>query len=246
MSNKLYYQIAGLASEDFEANEGLRTIKKLSDSATKILDVGCGEGTRLSLLSKNKQRHGVDVNQYAIKLSKKNHPELDVVAYSGTRLPYDNEAFDLVYSAYVLEHTVDPYKVIDEMIRVTKDGANICLITPNFGSPNRRSPNSIDTKIKKLIFGLLADLFSPNDLKLTKVIPKKVYKQIDDDTTVEPYLRKLVTYGERKGLKVKKVSSLWEIDEGVGVYWKLLRYLGRIGIYPFYFWGPQAFVWFAK
>lgn len=246
MTDSFYYQLAAKASSDFEANEGLRIIKKFASKAKNVLDAGCGEGTRLAAIIDQQNGTGLDINKYAIKLARKKYKDLTFLTYDGSKFPFDNESFDFVYSAYVLEHTTSPFLFIDEMCRVLKKGGQLCLITPNFGAPNRRSPNSIESKPVKLLTGLLDDLFFCEDLKLTKVVPKLKYRHIDDDTTVEPYVRKIARYLTEKGLKQKDCRSLWEIDEGKSIYWKGLKKLGESGIYPFYYWGPQAFVRYQK
>ncbi|HNJ78681.1 MAG TPA: class I SAM-dependent methyltransferase [Marmoricola sp.] len=41
---------------------------------------------------------------------------------SGLELPFRDDSFDLVYSSNVLEHVPDPWRMADEMVRVTKPG----------------------------------------------------------------------------------------------------------------------------
>jgi len=50
-----------------------------------------------------------------------------------------------------------------------------------------------------------------------------------------------VKYLEKLGVKILKVSSLWELDK---FSFKQLpfRILGSLGISPFNWWGPQLFV----
>lgn len=246
MGKEYYYQIAAKASEDFSANVGLETLYKLALKAKSILDVGCGEATRLALLKGESLRHGVDVEEYPISLGKKKYPELNLQKYDGTRLPFEDNQFELVYSTYVLEHTQEPLAFLDEMIRVTKPGGLVAVITPNYGAPNRRSPNNPHGKVTKLVRGLVEDFVFGERMEMDKVIPKPSYTQIDDDTTVEPYLRKIVRFFETRGLIKRSVLSMWEIDEGQGVFWVLLKRLGGLGVYPIRYWGPQAFVCYQK
>lgn len=41
---------------------------------------------------------------------------------SGMQLPYRDEAFDVCYSSNVLEHVPEPWRMADEMLRVTRPG----------------------------------------------------------------------------------------------------------------------------
>lgn len=41
---------------------------------------------------------------------------------SGMQLPFPDDSFDLVYSSNVLEHVSDPWRMAEEMVRVTRPG----------------------------------------------------------------------------------------------------------------------------
>jgi SAM-dependent methyltransferase len=44
---------------------------------------------------------------------------------SGTALPFREEVFDVCYSSNVLEHVRDPWRMADEMLRVTRAGGTV-------------------------------------------------------------------------------------------------------------------------
>ena len=46
---------------------------------------------------------------------------------SGMQLPFADEAFDICYSSNVLEHVSQPWRMADEMLRVTKPGGVVFL-----------------------------------------------------------------------------------------------------------------------
>lgn len=245
MSNQLYYQLAQEGSSHIGDHPGLLKIHHLAETADKILDFGCGEGTRLiTLLPSNKTGYGVDINDYAINSAQQKYPHHHFTLLNSEEIPFKNNFFDLVYSAFVLEHTQNPEKNIQEMIRVLRPGGNLILICPNFGAPNRRSPNSTESPLKKLVSGFIQDITNkPNSLNWTKVTPKPTFKNIDDDTTIEPYIHSLMIYLEKQGLDLIKASSLWELEPKTLNPRKLItRFLGKLNLYPFKFWGPQIFI----
>lgn len=250
IDNDKYYHLAGEASSEIGDNPGLIAIKNLSQKTKKILDVGCGEGTRLNtLLGKEKNGTGIDINEYAIDKAKKKYPWHKYMLYDGNKIPFDNDSFDFTYSTFVLEHTTDPRIFIDEMIRVTTKGGYLAILCPNYGSPNRRSPVSTENPLIKLLKGLAGDIFNqPSDLNFTKVNPKKVFKVVDDDTTVEPYLSILEKYIRNDiNLEIIRTSSLWEIDDNAtSLHQRVFKYLGQQNIYPFKNWGPQLFIVIKK
>lgn len=243
-----YYSIAKKASRTIGNHRGLRYIKLQAKTAKSILDVGCGEGTRLNtLLPKTTPGVGVDISQSAIKQAKSQYPRHVYKKYNGKKLPFRGNSFDLVYSAFVLEHVQDPEKFVQEMVRVVKPNGQLVIICPNYGAPNRRSPNSIENPIKKLIFGFIKDFIPNHKLTFTKVRPKKTYQQIDDDTTIEPYILTLIQFLKKNNLKIKKYSSLWELEAKTFNPRKLsFLVLGKLKIFPFKYWGPQIFIAVSK
>jgi len=135
------------------------------------------------------------------------------------------------------------------MLRVTEADGYLAILCPNYGAPNRRSPVSKENPFKKLISGFILDLIGSRDgIGFTKVTPKKIFKNIDDDTTCEPYLWNLLKYlRHKKYIKVEQTSSLWEIDDNaVSLHQRLFKMLGQKGIFPFKYWGPQLFIVIKK
>jgi SAM-dependent methyltransferase len=49
------------------------------------------------------------------------------VQASGTELPFPAATFDVTYSSNVAEHVADPWRMADEMVRVTKPGGTVVL-----------------------------------------------------------------------------------------------------------------------
>jgi len=246
-----YYQLAQEASLQIGKHPGLITIQSLALKSKKILDVGCGEGTRLNLFTgKIKIGTGVDVSSFAINKAGKQYPHHKFILVKGEKLPFSSNSFDLVYSTFVLEHTQDQELFIKEMFRVTKKDGSIAILCPNYGSPNRRSPVSVEKPLKKLLLGFLQDLFPTRNssLSFTKVTPQKKFKNPDDDTTCEPYLLKLQRYVSHfSNIKIGKSSSLWEIDDHANsIHQRLFKFLGILNIFPFKHWGPQLFIVLRK
>lgn len=249
--NKLYYDKAHEASLDL-SHPGLQLIKEYGEKAKSILEVGCGEGTKLyKLFSKKNYRIGIDISKIAIKRAKKNYPKIWFKVADAEKLPFKSKEFDLVFSAFLLEHLQNPEKALLEIIRVAKK--YLILVAPNFGAPNRASPCFKGSRIKKLIKGVFRDyqwtIKPPENLYWSKVGPiatKKDY-QIDWDTTVEPYLLSLKAFLLKNNLKIIHCSSLWQVKQEKEPIWqKLFKILGRSKIYPFIYWGPHLVVMAEK
>lgn len=245
-----YYQLAREASSRVGAHSGLLFLKRICSLGDhrRILDVGCGEGTRLDLLlPPHKAGWGIDISRRAITLAKRQYPHHRFVVADALHLPFPHGHFDVVYTAFALEHYPDPEGAIREIIRVTKSGGWIVILCPNYGAPNRRSPVSTQNPYSKFATGMLSDvklLFaSPAHLGWQAVVPRSVYINSDDDTVVEPYLYSLTRFMESCGVAVIKSSSLWDLEKFSFHPRKLLTaFGGRIGVWPVKYWGPQVFV----
>ena len=243
-NRRKYYALAAKASKQIGEHPGLLYLQKIAGQSSKVLDVGCGEGSRLvTLLPPGQFAWGVDIDKYAINLAKKQYPDQNFQIYSGEKLPYKSNTFDLVYSAFVLEHVQIPANLLNEMIRVCQPRGSVILLCPNFGAPNRRSPNSIQNSISKLLTGFINDFFSTSIFRWEKVQPKPVYNLPDDDTTIEPYLLSLIRYFQSKKLTINLASSLWNLEvPSLNPRKIIVKILGQLGIFPFKYWGPQIFV----
>lgn len=251
LRNKNYYHLAHQGSTDL-THPAMKVLLELFKDSEKILDMGCGEGTRLHTLQKasklnTKQLIGIDASEIAIKLARKNYPKIDFMVHNLEKLPFKADEFDLLYSAYVFEHLTAPENVLKEAYRVLKSEGRLVIIAPNFGSPNRRSPNSIENKLSKLVKGLINNFKKRPKGKLgwTFVTPREDEYTTDADTTVEPYLRSLIEYCQSLGFNVEYYSSNWKVDE-FSAFQFPFRVLGLSGIYPFKYWGPHLAVVLKK
>lgn len=249
-----YYGLAHKGSTDL-THPSMQILLELFNESKKILDMGCGEGTRLAMLYKNsktqgKQLIGVDASEIAVKLAKEKYPKMHFLTGNLQRLPFKEGEFDLLYSAYVFEHLINPEQVLIEAKRVLEKDGILMIIAPNFGSPNRRSPNSLEPKIKKLINGFLNDvkLLLTDGLQALNwqvVTPVNDKYTIDADTTVEPYLLTLIKFSKSLGFKVEYFSSSWFVDR-FSILQLTFKMLGILGIYPFVYWGPHLAVVLRK
>ena len=241
--NNKYYKIAGHASSSINYPADYY-IRKYGSKALKILDLGCGEGTRLNLIpNKSALKVGVDASKLAIDICKKKYPTIKSKQVKVT-LPFNDGTFDFVYSAFVLEHTKQTEKFISEAVRVLSKNGVILFVAPNFGSPNRQSPNGLNNRYKKIINGFICDLghfFSGkvNSLDWQKVTPQEIYTEIDADTTIEPYLLSFEKYMTFLGIKKTKIDSLWSQEKNKFGVQTIFKFLAGLKIYPFYYWGPH-------
>jgi ubiquinone/menaquinone biosynthesis C-methylase UbiE len=103
------------------------SFKYLKD-CDKILDVACGVGRFVSLAPE--QIMGIDHNEESVKTCKEKG--LNVIQGNALDLPFEDESFDAVHSAHVIEHLQpnDAYTYLKEINRVVKVGGIVCIKAP--------------------------------------------------------------------------------------------------------------------
>jgi SAM-dependent methyltransferase len=99
-------------------------------STIRILDVGCGTGANIEMLSQYGEAEGVDVSDDALEFCRQKG--LKVQKGLAETLPYEDEAFDLTTALDVVEHLDDDIAGLKEMFRVTKSGGYSLIFVPAF------------------------------------------------------------------------------------------------------------------
>ena len=109
-----------------------KIIANLVEKDTRVLDVGCGDGTLIELLENNKK---IDIR--GIEISKKNVQKciekgLTVIEGDAEKdlAQFPNASFDFVILSQTLQAFLNPEIVINELLRV---GKKAIVTVPNFG-----------------------------------------------------------------------------------------------------------------
>ena len=106
-------------------------VSRVTDRRPRILDVGCGTGANLLLLSQYGAAEGVDVSEDALAFCRE-RGLYHVRQGAGEELPYDDNTFDLVTAFDVVEHMDDDLAGLREMYRVLRPGGRALLFVPTF------------------------------------------------------------------------------------------------------------------
>lgn len=102
-----------------------------AEKQARILDVGCGTGANLEMLSEFGVAEGVDVSPEALSFCQGRGLE-NVKLGAAEALPYDDNSFDLVTGLDVVEHLDDDLAGLKEMRRVLRPGGRTVLFVPAF------------------------------------------------------------------------------------------------------------------
>ncbi|MBN1662851.1 MAG: class I SAM-dependent methyltransferase [Deltaproteobacteria bacterium] len=108
----------------------------------RILDAGCGTGRHLCEAYRDRGIHVVGIDMNWEDLRKAKYTLFSMEHSTGgswmtskadvTRLPFKDEAFDVVICSEVLEHIPDNRAAVSELVRVLKAGKNMVVSVPRY------------------------------------------------------------------------------------------------------------------
>lgn len=112
----------------------------------RILEVGCGFGRNIEALSsiRGVDVYGCDFSHVELSKARERLNELKrtnvtlVHQKNENRLPFPDDTFDFVVVWQVFEHVLSrdtKRRLVDETVRVLKDGGHVLVETPNFWFP---------------------------------------------------------------------------------------------------------------
>ncbi|MDA7717817.1 class I SAM-dependent methyltransferase [Pseudomonadales bacterium] len=114
-----------MALKTITKNE-LLSLNKSQGRFDNVLDVGCGNQIYKPFIEFNRYQ-GIDVE---VSGHNKNLMKVDRY-FDGENIPFSDCLFDLVLCSEVLEHVLNPEKLVSEMKRVVKDGGLILITVPS-------------------------------------------------------------------------------------------------------------------
>ena len=89
---------------------------------SSVLEIGCGTGIDLRLFPEDVEVYGLDLNDLALNMAKKDLPRVQFKKGSITKLPFDDSSVDFVFTHQLLnyldDNTLD--EGVSEMFRVAK------------------------------------------------------------------------------------------------------------------------------
>jgi len=175
-----------------------QVISSLNLNQSKILDLGCGDGTRTKKIMKLVtaiEAYGIDINQTSLKEAEKKGITGIRADLNTDRLPFDDDYFDLILFLEVIEHLLNPDNALKEAYRVLKSRGHFIIMTPNLSSWMNR------------IYLLLG--YQPPDMEVsTKIRVGTPWRKGSLSGHIRPFtaraLKELLTY---YGFTVKQIRS---------------------------------------
>lgn len=106
-------------------------------SAGRLLEIGCGNGERLSMLQRlGWAVTGIEPDAAAAELAHASGLDVRVGTLDTAGLPAGS--FDAILMSHVIEHVSDPRETIAECHRLLRPGGRLTMLTPNIDSLGHR------------------------------------------------------------------------------------------------------------
>ena len=166
-----------------------KVIADLLPNNTKVLDVGCGDGSLMNLLTKEKniKVRGLELNQENVQdCIRKGLPVIQGNAETELH-QFPDKSFDYVVLSQTLQAFYDPEKVLRNLLRI---GKSVIISIPNFGYWKVR--------FKLLFFG---------KMPVTKTLPNTWYNTPNLHMCT---IKDLFNFCDDKNIIIKKVVGVNE------------------------------------
>ncbi|MDD2703350.1 MAG: class I SAM-dependent methyltransferase [Candidatus Omnitrophica bacterium] len=151
----------------------------------RILDIGCYDGTFLSLIrNRGNEFYGIEASDYGVKeAAAKGVVVQKLFVGDDMRFPFNDNFFDLVIIGEIIEHIYDTDFFLSEIRRILKIKGSLLVSTPNIASLGRRimlllgmnpiielSPNEADSSghIRYFTFVSLRCLLEKHGFRIIK------------------------------------------------------------------------------
>ncbi len=134
----------------FDQSRSNCVVELLSHTEGSLLDIGCGSGFYLEILSREEREYwgALDLSHRKLNFARSNINCSSVIFVQGhaTDLPFRDNSFDWILCSEVIEHLLDPHAALREINRVCRNGA--LITTPTNTSLYRMFKKRLGIRVK--------------------------------------------------------------------------------------------------
>ncbi|MBD3585090.1 methyltransferase domain-containing protein [Salinimonas sp. HHU 13199] len=117
-----------------------QAIRQIPVSSGRLLDIGCGTGRNTALLAERGfDASGADLARGMVEYASLNYPHLSFCVADAQHLPFNNDAFDVVFSSMAMQWCQDINLAMSEVARILRHAgiATLSIMTDgSFGQLN--------------------------------------------------------------------------------------------------------------
>jgi 2-polyprenyl-3-methyl-5-hydroxy-6-metoxy-1,4-benzoquinol methylase len=184
-----------------------RMISPKLKSNSKILEIGCYMASLLDFLPKGVDYYGVDFDDAAIEAARNKGAKVKKVDFNNQDIDF-GEKFDIVVCTEVLEHLMDPHKLMQKIRRLVKDDGYVLISLPNENMIYHRLMSFFGIGIDMCAFELYKHLHLPT-IKQNRNFVQKYFRIIKTDYHINP---------SAKGSRIEIIGKLLTIFPDVFWY----------------------------
>lgn len=187
-------------------------------STGKVLDVGCSGGFFLNVLSKKFEKHGIDIDQEAVKYARKTYSfGKNILCQDFLQTSYPKESFHLIIMRGLIEHLPDPVLAIKKVSQLLRpEGFYFIAATPNvdsFCANLYREKWNLFHPIRHIFYfspKTLSKICSKYGLKLiAKDFPYLEGPYANPEKDIKEVLKAINLKKKKKFKKIKRSPAFW-------------------------------------
>jgi len=161
----------------------LSILEEMKFENKNILDIGCYDGTFLSLIkNRSNNFYGLEASEWGFQKSRQKGINVQQYFFDDVaKFPHENGFFDIVIAGEIIEHIYDTDFFLSEIYRLLKPDGHLIISTPNIASLGRRllllfgknpiielSPNKLDSSghIRYFTFKALGEILEKHNFKI--------------------------------------------------------------------------------
>jgi len=107
-----------------------KEVSRLVRPNSKVLDIGCHDA-KLKDFLQNPDYYCIDIDQELINTLKKRKIKAKQINLNKDKIPFKKEKFDYIFLLDVLEHIIDPKKLLNESKNRLNENGKILITFPN-------------------------------------------------------------------------------------------------------------------
>lgn len=121
---------------DDEQSRYRHILRRVPKDAKRILDIGCGTGTFLTMFSPEVERYGIEPSSAAAERARAKG--VNIIRYNDLERPELRNTFDLVTAIDVLEHAFDLEELRKYLATAIRPGGTLIILTGDAQSRSAR------------------------------------------------------------------------------------------------------------
>jgi len=120
-------------SKQYFKNPRPEMLKFIPETATRILEIGCGDGSFGATVKHLHPVHytGVDIFEKSIAAASSNIDQVVLANIDNDELPFAHNQFDCLIMNDVLEHLIDPWHALEELLTYLAPNGHVVASIPN-------------------------------------------------------------------------------------------------------------------